>query len=71
MIYKLLQRHSWPGLNISSFHYLFTTSQIHQVEFAAELLFCLSVLLFDVYQEDTVTPGAVLVHVCRRNDPFG
>lgn len=45
------------------FLYLFTASQIHQVEFAAELLLRLSVLLFDVYQEDAVTPGAVLVHV--------
>lgn len=43
--------------------YLFTASQIHQVKFAAELLLCLGVLLFDVYQENTVTPGAVLVHV--------
>lgn len=46
--------------------YLFTASQIHQVEFAAELLLRLSVLLFDVYQEDAVTPGAVLVHVYRK-----
>lgn len=47
------------------FLYLFTASQIHQVEFAAELLLRLSVLLFDVYQEDAVTPGAVLVHVYK------
>lgn len=45
--------------------HLLTASQIHQVEFAAELLLCLSVLLFDVYQEDAVTPGAVLVHVYK------
>lgn len=49
----------------SDFLYLFTASQIHQVEFAAELLLRLSVLLFDVYQEDAVTPGAVLVHVYK------
>lgn len=43
--------------------YLFTASEIHQVKFAAELLLGLGVLLFDVYQENTVTPGAVLIHV--------
>lgn len=43
--------------------YLFTTSQIYQVELSTELLLCLSILLFNVDQEDTVTPGAVLVHV--------
>lgn len=43
--------------------YLFTSSQIHQIKFATELLLCLSVFLFDVYQENTVTPGAVLIHV--------
>lgn len=47
----------------SAFLYLFATSQIDQVELSAELLLSLSVLLFDIYQEDAVTPGAVLVHV--------
>lgn len=50
------------------FLYLFTTSQIHQVEFAAQLLLRLSVLLFDVYQEDAVTPGAVLIHVYKETN---
>lgn len=54
--------HLWQ-IACSDSMYLFTASQIHQVEFAAELLLRLSVLLFDVYQEDAVTPGAVLVHV--------
>lgn len=43
--------------------HLFAASQIHQVEFAAELLLRLSVLLFDVDQKNAVAPGAVLVHV--------
>lgn len=46
-----------------SFLHLFAASQIHQVEFAAEFLLRLSVLLFDIDQENAVAPGAVLVHV--------
>lgn len=48
--------------------YLFTASQIHQVEFATEFLLRLSVLLFDVYQEDAVTPWAVLIHVYKETN---
>lgn len=43
--------------------HLFATGQINQVEFPAQLLLRLGVLLLDVDQEDAVTPGAVLVHV--------
>lgn len=56
------------GTDASDCLYLFTASQVHQVEFAAEFLLCLSVLLFDVYQEDAMTPGAVLIHVYQKTN---
>lgn len=44
--------------------HLLAASQVHQVEFAAQLLLRLHVLLLDVDQEDAVAARAVLVHVC-------
>lgn len=52
-----------PSARLVFISYLLAASQIHQVKFAAEFLLRLSVFLFDIYQENTVTPGAVLVHV--------
>lgn len=43
--------------------YLLATSQVNQVQLADQLLFCLHVFLLDVYQEDAVTAGTVLIHV--------
>lgn len=45
---------------------LLASGQIHKVQFPAELLLRLYVLLLDVDEEDAVTPRAVLIHVCRR-----
>lgn len=48
------------------FLHLFTASQIHQVEFATQLLLRFHMLLLDVNQEDAVAAGTVLVHVCTK-----
>lgn len=45
--------------------YFFATGQIDKVELAAEFLLCSSVLLLHVDLEDTVTSGAVLIHVYK------
>lgn len=42
---------------------LLTSCQVNQVEFTAELLFCLCVFLLHIDEEDTVTSGAVFIHV--------
>lgn len=48
--------------------YLFTSSQIHQVEFSTKLLLGLHMFLLDVDQEDAMAARAVLVHVCTKTE---
>ena len=46
--------------------YLFTTSQIDQVQFARQLLLTFDILLFDINKEHTVASGTVLVHIYNK-----
>ena len=58
-----------PGhLNEPPRAYLLWTCQVDQVKLSTELLLGFNVLLLDIDQEDTVTSGRVLIHVCKWNE---
>ena len=46
------------------------SSQINQVQLAWQLLLILEILLFDIDKENRVTPGTVLVHVCKKKQTY-
>jgi hypothetical protein len=62
---ELSKRRHRKGTEKEMMTYFFATGQIDKVELAAEFLLCSSVLLLHVDLEDTVTSGAVLIHVYK------